>query len=297
MIKRTIYCGSPAYLSVKDEQLSIKPRDENAETFSIPIEDIGYLELDNQQITLSAALLTRMAQENCAISVCDNSHIPIGLYLPISGHSVHTERMKPQLSAKLPLNKRLWQQTIKQKIENQAAVLQKFGKPFQSLKKKAEAVQSGDSTNQEGIAAGYYWKTLFGKQFIREREGDMPNALLNYGYAILRAILARAIVGTGLLPSLGIFHKNRYNSFCLADDMMEPYRPFADALVYSYYEENKELMMVDKQAKKHLLQIPVLDVGWGTETRPLMNAAQLTASSLWKCYNNEEKNIAYPHFL
>ena len=297
MIKRTIYCGSPAYLSVQNEQLLIKPRGENAETFSIPIEDIGYLELDNHQITLSATLLTKMAQENCAISVCDNSHIPIGLYIPISGHSIHTERMKPQLSAKVPLNKRLWQQTVKQKIRNQAAVLQKFGKPYITLKQKEEAVQSGDSTNQEGIAAGYYWKTLFGKSFKREREGEMPNALLNYGYAILRAILARAIVGTGLLPSLGIHHKNRYNSYCLADDLMEPYRPFVDALVFTYFRDNEGLMMVDKNAKKHLLQIPVLDVGWEKETRPLMNAAQLTASSLWKCYNNEVKNIAYPDFL
>lgn len=297
MIKRTIYCGSPAYLSVQNEQLVIKTREVNAETNSIPIEDIGYLELDNQQITLSATLLTKMAQENCAISVCDNSHIPIGLYLPISGHSVQTERMKPQLSAKVPLNKRLWQQTIKIKIRNQASVLRFFGKPFHSLIQKAENVQSGDSTNQEGIAAGYYWKTLFGKTFKREREGEMPNSLLNYGYAILRAILARAIVGTGLLPSLGIHHKNRYNSYCLADDLMEPYRPFVDALVFTYYRDNEGLMMVDKDAKKHLLQIPVLDVGWEKETRPLMNAAQLTASSLWKCYNNEEKNIAYPDFL
>lgn len=297
MIKRTIFCGSPAYLSLQNEQLLIKPRNENAETVSIPIEDIGYLELDNQQITLTVALLARMAQENCAIAICDKTHIPIGLHLPISGHSVHTERMKPQLEANQPLNKRLWQQTIKEKIQNQSAVLKKFEKPYITLLQKAEAVLSGDTSNQEGIAAAYYWKTLFGKNFKREREGDMPNALLNYGYAILRSILARAIIGTGLLPSLGIHHKNRYNSYCLADDVMEPYRPFVDALVYMYYEENKGLMMIDKDAKKHLLQLPVLDVGWGKETRPLMNAAQLTASSLWKCYNNEEKSIAYPDFL
>lgn len=297
MIKRSIYIGNPMYLSVKDEQLVLRKPEEKESGHTIPIEDLGYLELDHPQITVTMAALQKLATENCAVALCDQSHLPMALLLPLCGHSVHTERMKPQLEATLPLNKRLWQQTIIAKIRNQAAVLQLNAKPHEPLLQKAEKVQSGDATNREAVAASYYWKTLFGTQFIRDRDGDSPNNLLNYGYAILRAIIARAIVGTGLLPAVGMHHHNRYNSYCLADDIMEPYRPFVDALVYEFHQNNPSLLMLDRHAKQCLLQIPALDVGWGDETRPLMNAATLTAASLWKCYNGERKTVQYPTFL
>lgn len=297
MIKRSIYIGNPMYISAKDEQLVLRKPDDKDFAHTMPIEDLGYVELDHPHITVTMTALQKLAAENCAVALCDQSHLPMALVLPLSGHSVHTERMKPQLEATLPLTKRLWQQTIIAKIRNQAAVLKQFDKSYEPLLQKAEKVQSGDATNREAVAASYYWKTLFGKDFLREREGDYPNNLLNYGYAILRAIIARAIVGTGLLPAIGIHHHNRYNSYCLADDLMEPYRPFVDALVYQYFLDNPALLMLDRHAKQSLLHIPALDVGWGEETRPLMNAATLTAACLWKCYNGERKMLQYPVFL
>lgn len=294
MIKKTIYCGSPAYLSLKHDQLVIKPKDENAMEATIPIEDIGYLELDNGAITLSMPLLNKLLSENCAVGICDASHIPSGLLLPLSGHSLHTERIRPQIETKLPIKKRMWQCTIQQKIKNQARLLEYLDKPHERVFAKAEKVLSGDTSNQEGQAAGLYWKYLFGKDFIRDRYGDYPNNLLNYGYAILRAIIARALVSTGLHPSLGIHHKNRANPFCLADDIMEPYRPFVDKLVFELWQNSTEIFQLDTTHKKILLQIPVIDVSIQNELRPLMNAATLTASSVWKCFAGEEKNPLYP---
>ncbi len=296
MIKKTIYCGSPAYLSVKYDQLVIQHREDTKPDTLIPIEDIGYLELDNPLITLSIPLLNKLLAENCAVGICDSSHIPSGLLLPLSGHSLHTERIRPQIETSLPIKKRMWQTTIKQKIKNQSAVLSKYDKSHERVFSKIDKVMSGDSTNQEGQAASLYWKALFGKSFIRDRDGEYPNNLLNYGYAVLRAIIARAIVSTGLHPAIGIHHKNRANPFCLADDVMEPFRPFVDDIVYSIWLENPSATILDRNHKQVLLNIPVIDTIIDDERRPLMNAASITASSIWKCFVGESKSPIYPQF-
>ena len=240
MIKRTLYFGNPAYLSLRYEQMVIKlPEVVKNETLSdsfkeeavrtIPIEDIGVVLLDHKQITITQGLLEKLLENNCALITCDNSHLPVGLMLPLCGNTTQSERFSNQIEASLPLKKQLWQQTIMAKISNQATLLQnRRGAEVGNMRKWATDVKSGDSENLEARAAAYYWKNIFPSipHFIRGREGDPPNNLLNYGYAILRAVVARALVSSGLLPTLGIHHHNKYNAYCLADDIMEPYRPY-----------------------------------------------------------------------
>ena len=245
MIKKTLYFGNPAYLSLRDAQLVIKlPEVVKNNTLpehfkqkvevTKPIEDIGVLVLDNKQITVTSGVLEALLENNCAVITCDSKSMPVGLMLPLYGNTTQNERFRHQLDASLPLKKQLWQQTIKVKIENQAAVLKKCtGEEIRCMKVWASDVKSGDSDNMEARAAAYYWKNLFPVDgFTRDREGIPPNNLLNYGYAILRAVVARGLVTSGLLPTLGIHHHNRYNAYCLADDIMEPYRPYVDMLVF-----------------------------------------------------------------
>ena len=315
MIKRTLYFENPAYLSLKNKQLAIKfPEIEKNDTLpdsfkaenikTIPVEDIGVVVLDNKQITLTHGLIEALLENNCAIITCGSNRMPVGLLLPLEGNSVQSERFTAQIEASLPLKKQLWQQTIQAKIENQAAVLQKCrGAEIRNMLKWVDDVRSGDSDNIEARAAVYYWKNLFPdiEGFIRGREEMPPNNLLNYGYAILRAIVARALVASGLLPTLGIHHHNRYNAYCLADDIMEPYRPFVDKLVVEIVtvETNNDSpipMELSKDMKSKLLQIPVLDVMMNGQRSPLMIAVGQTTASLAKCYLGELRKIAYPSF-
>lgn len=240
MIKRTLYFGNPAYLSLKLQQMVItSPSKEveagKGEVRTIPVEDIGIVILDHKQITITQGLMELLIDNNCAIITCGSNHLPVGLMLPLYGNTVQNERFRNQIDASLPLKKQLWQQTIQYKIANQAAVL-KFvtGEVHKNMSAWADCVRSGDVENMEARAAAYYWKNIFPDRpdFTRGREEAEPNNLLNYGYAILRAIVARALVASGLLPTLGIHHHNRYNAYCLADDIMEPYRPYVDKIVY-----------------------------------------------------------------
>lgn len=230
MLKRTIYIGNPAYLKLKDNQLKIEDPATRETKGSVPIEDMGFLVLDHYQITLSHQLILALQQNNVAIISCDESHLPLGLMLPISGHVTHSEFLKHQINCSEPLRKQLWKQTVEAKIYQQKEVLRKNQLPFESMLNYLNEVKSGDSTNMEGIAAQYYWKQLF-NDFTRDRKGDAPNNFLNFGYAVLRSMVARALVSSGLHPTIGIFHRNKYNAYCLADDIMEPYRPYVDALV------------------------------------------------------------------
>jgi len=218
------------------------------------------------------------------------------MLLPLDGNTIQSERFRAQIDATEPLKKQLWQQTVKAKIANQAAVLQQWDIPNNYLKTSAQTVKSGDPDNNEAKAAAYYWSNLFPAawMFFRKREGPPPNNLLNYGYAILRATVARAIVGAGLLPTLGIFHRNRYNAYCLADDIMEPYRPFVDVIVRSIIDETSAVEGLTQELKVKLLKLPTVDVLMGEETSPLMIAAQRTAASLAKCYTGEQRKILYP---
>lgn len=308
MIKRTLCFTNPAYLSLKNKQLVIKlpevetnaslPESFKADaTKTIPIEDIGIVVLDNKRITITQGVLEALLENNCAVITCNESHLPIGMHLPLVGNTTQTERMRYQIEASLPLKKQLWQQTIIAKIQNQASVLKQMrGTEVRNMQKWASEVKSGDSDNLEARAAVYYWQNAFPmiENFTRSREGESPNNLLNYGYAILRAIVARALVSSGLLTTLGIHHRNKYNAFCLADDVMEPYRPYVDKLVMQLYDKYPDTQELTKELKAELLQIPVLDVTINNKRSPLMIAVSTTTSSLQKCYAGELRKIIYP---
>lgn len=308
MIKRTLCFSNPAYLSLRNQQLVIKlpeieTNDSIPESFkatvtkTIPIEDIGIVVLDNKRITITHGVLEALLENNCAVITCDDSHLPIGMHLPLVGNSTQTERMRFQIEASLPLKKQMWQQTIMAKIENQAMVLKQMrGTEVRNMLKWASEVKSGDSENMEARAAVYYWQNAFPmfENFTRSREGETPNNLLNYGYAILRAIVARALVSSGLLTTLGIHHRNKYNAFCLADDIMEPYRPYVDRLVMQICERYDDTVELTKELKAELLQIPVLDVMINNKRSPLMVAVSSTTASLQRCYAGEIRKIIYP---
>ena len=303
MIKRTIYIGNPAYLSLSSRQMIIRrlSTDVTGEDIagSIPVEDIGVVVIDNRQVTITSGLIDALLENNVALISCDRRSLPTGLMLPLCGHTIQNERFRCQLSASLPLQKQLWQQTVQMKIINQSACLSySTGKRHENMTIWAAKVKSGDSDNMEARAAAYYWKNLFPMMpgFTREREGMPPNNLLDYGYAILRAVIARALVSSGMLPTLGIHHHNRYNAYCLADDIMEPYRPYVDRFVVDILNESHgEGMDLKKDMKARLLTIPVLDVSIGGKTSPLMVAASTTSASLYKCFLGEARKISYPN--
>ena len=296
MITRSIYIGNPAYLKLKDEQMYIMEPSSNEVKGKVPVEDLGLLMLDHFQITISHQLIQKMMGNNVVVVSCDSHHLPQGIMLPLYGHTEHSDRVKDQLEASEPLKKQLWKQTIECKIENQKEVLVKLGNYYEPMLDYQKNVKSGDITNMEGIAAQHYWKNLISLDFLRQRFGDSPNQFFNFGYAVLRSIVARAIVETGLLPVLGIFHKNKYNPYCLADDLMEPYRPFVDLLVMDWLTKNPNTEELTKDFKAHILQIATKDVVIDGKTRPLMVAVKTTASSLYKCYTGEKRMISYPEF-
>lgn len=303
MIKRTLYFGNPAYLSLKLKQLVVRlpqkdgeEKDDRELTRTVPIEDIGVVILDHKQITVTQALLGELLDNNCAVITCDSRQMPVGLLLPLAGNTVQNERFRLQIDASLPLKKQLWQQTIEAKIRNQEAMLRySTGAVHNNMLKWSESVRSGDVENMEARAAVYYWKTVFpdNPYFVRDHEGGGANALLNYGYAILRAIVARALVASGLLPTLGIHHHNRYNAYCLADDMMEPYRPYVDKIVYEIISDDSQAE-VTVANKIKLLNIPVMEVVIGGRRSPLMVAVSHTATSLVKCFRGESRRLIYP---
>ena len=298
MIKRTLYFGNPAYLRTKDEQLVFESV-ETGETKSAPIEDIGLLILDHQQITISQALIAKLLASNTAFITCDNTHHPTGMMLNLDGHSLQSQKFQAQVEASQPLKKQLWQQTVSAKLLNQAAMLEQIRVPAKNLRNWAAEVKSGDSDNLEAVGAVYYWKNLFPDflEFKRERYGPPPNNLLNYGYAILRAVVARALVSSGLLPTLGIFHRNQYNAYCLADDVMEPYRPFVDKTVVQIVRGNGKFLEMTPTMKKELLNIPAMDVRINEEKSPLMVAVQKTTASLAKCFEGKQRKIMYPELI
>lgn len=299
MIKRTLYFGNPCYLKKKDLQLSIEfPEKDSKPPATVPIEDIGIMILDSPHITLTHALITELNDNNVAIISCDSKHLPYGLMLPMFAHHAFTEKMYQQLESSLPLKKNLWQQTVIAKISNQAAMLRSAGADDAKMKYYMGLVKSGDPQNVEGRAAAFYWEKLFGANasFTRDREGDGPNAMLNYGYAILLAIVARSLVASGLLPAVGIHHRNKYNPWCLASDIMEPFRPYVDKVVLQIASENPEMDELTPDIKKKLLQVPVVDIIIDGNISPLMVGVQRTTASLSACFEGTTRRILYPEF-
>ena len=300
MIKRTLCIESPCHLHCQNEQLVVSYTRvkgmEEAPDKTVPIEDIGILVLEHQQITITHYLLDKLAANNSAVITCNSQHHPSALLMPLEGHTLQSERFRFQIEATEPLKKQLWQQTIKAKIHNQAEVLEKWQLPNQLLLNLKQRVKSGDSDNHEAQASAHYWKNIFppASQFFRHREGPPPNNLLNYGYAIIRATMARALTGAGLLPALGIFHRNRYNAYCLADDIMEPYRPFVDQIVRGIIDKTSHVEELNRDLKNQLLKLPTVDVQIEEESSPLFVATQRTAASLAKCFAGQQRKIAYP---
>ena len=294
MIKQTIVISSPRRLSLKNGQMVIEWKDTDVGKVTRPIEDMGCVVLEHQMISVTMPLLNELVKNNVAVIICDNKAMPSAMLQPLEANTTQAETLRLQMDVTEPIKKQAWKQIVEAKINNQAAMLEKYDMDDSTLRLLAKQVKSGDADNREGAAARVYWCTLFGTNFRRERYGDAPNNLLNYGYAILRAAVARALLGSGLLPAIGIFHHNRYNAFPLADDVMEPYRVFVDETVYDLMKKGTTELNTD--AKMELLKILDCDVAVGKVTRPLQIALTSTTASLVKFYAHESKKLVLPHF-
>lgn len=292
MLKRTLLFTSPVYLSLKNEQLVVCFKDTPDDKRTIPIEDIGFILIDNPMISITMPLINALADNNVALIFCDEKSMPNAMLQNLDTHSLQCEILNKQIAIGEVLRKNLWKQTIEAKIKNQSKLLMKLGKDGNVLKPYYSNVKSGDADNREGAAARIYWMRLFGNDFVRDRNLPGINSLLNYGYTILRAATTRALMGAGLLPAIGIFHHNRSNAFPLADDIMEPYRPYVDEIVYDMF--NDGMVDLNQTSKSCLLHILVCDTHFSKVTRPLSIALTMTAASLVKCYSKELSKINYP---
>ena len=270
----------------------IKAKEDSGSCSSVPVEDIGFVILENQEISITMPLLNALADNNAAVILCSDKHMPNAMFMNLDSNSTQGESFRAQLSAAEPLKKNIWKQIVEAKIRNQAALLRKLDKDGDSLKPYYQNVKSGDSDNREGVAAKLYWNELFDEKFMRVRTGPSPNEMLNYGYTVLRAAVARSLTGSGLLPSIGIFHRNRYNAFPLADDVMEPYRPFVDEIVFHLYANGENSL--NKYSKSEILKLLYADTFFENVTRPLKIGISITTASLAKCYNGLQKRIIYP---
>lgn len=292
MIKRVLCLENPARLSLKLAQMVVELQDV---TRTVPIEDIGVIVLDHKQITITHALIDALLANNVAIVTSNDKHLPVGLMLPLDGNTLQSERFRAQINASEPLRKQMWQQTIVSKILGQAHVLGMQRIERGNMYAWAKSVRSGDLDNMEARAAAYYWRNVFGDlDFIREPGGMPPNNLLNYGYSVVRAMVARALVGAGLLPTLGIHHHSRYDAYCLADDIMEPYRPFVDMVVLEMWKAGNITTDISSEQKRQLLSLTTMDVTINGQRRPMMLAIQTTAQSVQKCFSGTARRIIYP---
>ena len=300
VIKKTLCFSNPAYLSLSQGQLVIELPEEGERPrtkLTRPIEDLGVMIIESPMVTFTSGLMTALLENNVAVITCDAKHMPLGLLMPLEANTIQSERFRNQINASLPLRKRLWQQTVQYKIRNQYKVLKRWNPgECECMDAWSRSVKSNDSENLEGRAAAFYWRNLFvnNPNFKRRSNDIEPNSLFNYGYAILRAVMARSLVGSGLLPTLGIHHQNRYNAYCLADDIMEPYRPYVDNIVMELIDSKGCAPPLTPEVKKQLLQIPVCDVEVKGLRRPLMIAAGITSASLAQCFSGESKAIDYP---
>jgi CRISPR-associated protein Cas1 len=291
MIKRTLFFSNKCSLTTKHEQLIIK-NDAKIEK-TVPIEDVGFIVIENQETYISIPALSKLSANNVSVIFCDNKHMPQSMLLNLNNHHIQQELFRHQINASEPLKKQLWQQIIKHKIKNQSSLLIRKEKNDTPLEYYQSKVLSGDSDNREAAAAAYYWKNIFDFKFKRERNGVYPNLFLNYGYIVLRAAVARALSGSGLLNTLGIHHHNKYNAFCLADDVMEPYRPLIDAKVLEIIDKYDEQDLITP-IKLELLNVLAQTVYFEDKKSPLIVALSRTTSSLQQCFAGKTKKILYP---
>ena len=291
MIKRIIDISEQAYLHIKHQQLLI---DKHNETVGqVPIEDLGVLILQHPAIVITQQTIIACQKNKVVIVFCDNKHLPYSIILPIAeGHTLHNKILKQQIAITEPTRKRLWKQIVEQKITQQAITLKLLNKDSTRLDYLSKQVKPSDEGNLEAVAAQAYWKKLFGKEFRRNVDMEGINSLLNYGYAIIRAMIARGICGAGLHPSLGLFHQNQYNALCLADDLMEPFRPWIDSIVYQLSAENS--LEVSQKNKKPFLELLSASVQFNNKSMPFMVSIPLLMAELKRCYTKESKTLFYP---
>lgn len=292
MLKRTLVFSNPVYLSLRNRQLVFAYKDDPDNTTTIPIEDIGVVVLEDLQISITLPLLNALTECEVQVVFCNSKGMPSSLLLGFEGNNLQGETLRNQMSCGEVLKKQLWKQIVESKIRNQSMLLDKVGMDGSCLRPYYSNVKSGDSDNREGIAARQYFQRLFGPDYIRDRSQLGINSLLNYGYTILRAAVSRAIVASGLFPALGIYHHNRSNAFPLADDLMEPYRPFVDDIVYDLAMRGK--WDLTKETKSHLIMVLYCDTVFEKVTRPLSVGLSMTTSSLAKCYAKETAKLSLP---
>ena len=292
MLKRTLVFSNPMTLSLKNSQLVLAYKDDPDNKVTIPIEDIGVVIIEHQQVSITIPLMNALVEGNVQVVMCNNRGMPSAMLQSFEGNNLQGENLRNQMGAGEVLKKQLWKQIVEAKIRNQAALLNKVGQEGDRLKQYYQNVKSGDADNREGIAARIYFSELFGESFLRDRTVPGINALLNYGYAILRAATARALVSSGLLPAIGIFHHNRSNAFPLADDVMEPYRPYVDEIVYDMAMQAK--LDLTKDVKAELINVLYADTQFSRVTRPLSVGLTLTTASLSKCFAKEQTKLSLP---
>jgi CRISPR-associated protein Cas1 len=295
MIKRIIDISEAAYVRLKHQQLVIEKQSEIVG--QVPIEDLGVLILQHPAIVLTQQLIVACQKNKVVIVFCDEKHLPYSLILPIGeGHTLHNKILKQQMAISEPTRKRLWQKIVQHKIKEQEQTLVMLNKESTRLSFLSTQVKTGDSGNCEAIAAQAYWKLLFGKAFKRDADLDGVNSLLNYGYAIIRAAVARSVCGAGLHPTIGLFHTNQYNALCLADDLMEPFRPWVDYVVYQMASTNSEVT-INQQSKQALLGLMSEAVLYKKKTMPFMVALHYLMADLKRCYSDGIKTLPYPLLL
>jgi len=283
----------PARLNVRNSCLVIARRGEPETT--IPLGEVAVLLLAQPQVVLTEAVLAGLAAAGGMLVPCDAKHMPAGMLLPLEAHFTQGERFALQAQASLPVRKRLWQSVVKTKIRAQARVLTELNGHDSGLSELLPRVRSGDPANVEAEASRRYWPALFADpRFRRDRYGDNQNRLLNYGYAVLRAIVARAVCAAGLHPCLGLHHHNRYDAFALADDLMEPFRPMVDRVTAAYCHKYGADALLDKAAKAALIGALMRRLDVGGESRTLFDVAQRTAASLAAVFAGERRTLVLP---
>lgn len=292
MLKRTLLFTKPATIKLRYSQLVISYKEEPEDVITVPIEDIGVVIVENQQVTITIPLLNALSQSGAQVVFCDSSGMPASTLLSFEGNNTQGETLRNQIDCGEVLKKQLWKQIIERKIYNQSLLLDKVGKDGGILRQYYMNVKSGDTDNREGAASRLYFPLLFGKDFVRDRNSFGVNALLNYGYSVLRSTVARALVSSGLFPGIGIFHHNRSNAFPLADDIMEPFRPFVDEIVYSLYNKGEE--MLSKDTKAELIKVLYADADYDKVTRPLSVGMTMTTASLAKCFSKTQSKLSLP---
>lgn len=292
MLKRTLVFSNPMTLSLKNSQLVLAYKDDPNNRQTIPIEDIGVIIIDHQQVSITIPLMNALVEGNVQVVVCNDHGMPSAMLQSFEGNNLQGEILRNQIGVGEVLKKQIWKQIVEAKIKNQAALLNKVGRNGDLLKPYYQNVKSGDTDNREGIAARIYFSELFGELFVRDRSLSGINLLLNYGYTILRAATARSLVSSGLLPAIGIFHHNRSNAFPLADDIMEPYRPYVDEIVYDLAMQGR--LELTKNNKADLIKVLYADTQFVKVTRPLSVGLSLTSASLAKCFAKEQVKLSLP---